>query len=80
VLLAADRDRLRLADHVAALLEGRAQGVPPLAGVALPAVAAGDRVPGLSARHDAPGGDVDDQRLGGLGGRIHTDDVRTLGG
>ncbi|GAA3292118.1 hypothetical protein GCM10020295_10580 [Streptomyces cinereospinus] len=79
VLLAADGDRGGLVGGFTALAQCLAQRVPPLPRITLPAGAGGDRVRRLPARHDLPGGRVDDQRLGGLGGRVHADDERTLG-
>ncbi len=79
VLLPADRHRGGLVRRVTALAQGLAQRVPPLARIALAARPRGDGVRRLAARHDPAGGRVDDQRLGGLGGRVHADDERTLG-
>ena len=78
VLLAGDRDGCRLVRGVAALAQRFAEGVPPLARVALPAGAAGDGVRSLTLRHDLPGRRVDHQHFGGLGGRVHADDERTF--
>ncbi|GDY67470.1 hypothetical protein SAV14893_068630 [Streptomyces avermitilis] len=79
VLLAADRDRRRLVCRVAALVQGLAQGVPPLPRITLAARPGGDGVGRLAARHHPSGRCVDHQGLGGLGGCVHTDDERTLG-
>jgi len=79
VLLTADRHRGGLPRGVPALAQGLGERVPPLAGVALAAGPGRHGVRRLAAGDDPAGGRVDHQRLGGLGGRVHTDDERTLG-